>query len=161
MAIIRTPATDRDAMPLAGSDSPRSFAVATATAARIHAARLRLQQAHCGTGMAVDQAWTLQLWRALAWLGALVSSALIAACCVAPVWVLPSAVLLTAGMWLISCALSLARRMRCRSLWWRCCWWMRRQFSADNLCRLLFAAGTLWSVWTVGGFDRLLARWSA
>lgn len=148
-------------MSAARPDTLRTSAMETATAARVHAARLRLLRAHAATRMPADETWALPLWRATAWVGALLSAAIVAACCVAPLWVLPSALLLTTGLWLITRALSLAQRMQCQSLWWRCCWWLRRMLSADNLCRLLFVAGTLWSVWTLGGFDRLLARWGA
>lgn len=141
------------------SRRPTPAIAAPATAARVHAARLRLAQVQAVRVQALPVDWTGQLLRAAAWVGTLVLSLLVAALCVTPVWVLPSALVLTCGLLLIARGVHMAQVLELRSLWWRACWGLRRLLSADNVCRLLFVAGTLLAVWNVAGVDRMLARW--
>lgn len=94
-----------------------------------------------------------------AWLLVLVLAVISAAICVAPALVFPMALALTAGLWLIATGVRLARQLRLASLWWRALALLRRGLSADNLCRLVFIAGTLLALWNLSGLqpERALA----
>lgn len=127
--------------------SPRG----TATAARVHAARLRLAQ---NLTIPAPEQTASGLWRALGWTLVLVGNLTIALLCVPGVWVVPSAVLLTTGLWMIGNSLALAHRLGLASLWWRALLRLQRHCNGDNLCRLLFVAGLLLAMWNLSGPDQ-------